>query len=78
MSKASSRRTLSTVLEFLGYSSQTMDDSLITHPSESSARSWELGITTPHPPTHKLMDKQKLQTDLLKIIKTQLEQEAKR
>ena len=55
-----------------------MDDSLITHPSESSARSWELGITTPHPPTHKLMDKQKLQTDLLKIIKTQLEQEAKR
>ena len=50
-----------------------MDDNLITHLSGIFASNLESRIIIPHPPTHKQTDKQRLQTSLLKIIKTRLE-----
>nr|XP_023918055.1 uncharacterized protein LOC112029606 [Quercus suber] len=46
-------------LEYQEYWYLTIDDSLITHPSENSVNSLESRIIIPHPPTHRLTDKQK-------------------
>ena len=75
MSEASSRRTLSTILESLGCLSQTIDASLTTHLSKTSASSWKSRITTPHPPFHPQVNGQAevANRSLLKIIKTKLE-----
>ena len=62
-SETSFGRISSAVLEFLGCSSQTMDARSTTHPLENSMSNQESGITTPRPPTHRPMDRQKLQTD---------------
>ena len=63
MSEVLFGRTQFAASEFLECPSLTMDANLTIHPSENFLSGWRLGIITPHPPTHKLMDKLKLQID---------------